>query len=61
MRDERSNTPGGNEVEGGRGKKGSGKQGPKRGGESDRTVVDDEINSLASYVMFFVFHALNGS
>jgi hypothetical protein len=60
VRDEGSNTRGGNEVEG-EGKKGSGKQGAKRDGESDRTVVDDEIISLASYVMCFVFHALNDS
>jgi hypothetical protein len=50
VRDEGSNTQGGNEVEGGPGKKDSGKQGAKRGGESDRTVVDDEIISSASYV-----------
>jgi hypothetical protein len=61
VRDKRSNTPGGNEVEGERGKNGSGKQGAMRDGESDRTVVDDKIISRASYVICFVFHALNDS
>ncbi|KIM74459.1 hypothetical protein PILCRDRAFT_14367 [Piloderma croceum F 1598] len=48
VRDEGSNTPGSDGVEGGRGEKGSGKRGAKRNGESDHTVVEDEIISPAS-------------
>ena len=56
MHDEESDTQGGDGVEGGRVIQGSGKQGAKRSGESNRRVIDDEIISPASYVAYFVCH-----
>jgi hypothetical protein len=57
VRDEGSNTQGGDGVEGRHGDEGGGKRGAKRNRESDYTVVDDEIISPALYVTCFVFHA----